>query len=104
MSTFGIEFAVVLPTAADVIDEKVENFYISLANNFALVNVDVSWNDDESTLAALVAVEAPDGFDPEEFVTGVASDAIKKALHDSGFIEASDQQEFTPSAKVLQFA
>jgi hypothetical protein len=105
VSTFGVEFTIKLNVTVDQVDEMVENFYTSLAGNFALVNIDVAWNPERSELLALLAVDAPEGFDDDmDFAIGVGSDAFKKALRESGVIDTSDDADFVPSSQVLVFA
>jgi hypothetical protein len=99
--TFGIEFTIGIPASVDEIDEKVDSFYLSLADNFALVNVDTAWNAERGSLSALLAVTSPRGLNAESYATGVASDAFRTALLVSGLVQTSETS-FTPSARVRE--
>lgn len=102
MTTFGVEFNIGVAATIDVTDERIDAFYGSLANNTGLESVDVAWNETRGTLTALVAVSVPDGFSGDEFAGGVASDAVGKALVDSGFQPGNGEP--SPSTRALAFA
>jgi len=103
MATFGVEFTIGIP-AFDDLEDRVDAFYTSLAENFTLVSVDVALDVDKGSLVPLLGVNCPDEFDAESFVVGVAADAVKKALLDSKLVEPEDDEGVRPSARVLEFA
>jgi len=103
MATFGVEFTIGIP-AVDDLEDKVDRFYGSLVGNFPLVSVDVALDVDRGRVVALLGINSPDDLDPDSFVTGVASDAVNRALRDSGLVDAEDDEGVRPSARVLAFA
>lgn len=104
MATFGVEFVIGIQPPIDDIEEKVDKFYTSLSSNFALKSIDLAWNDTKGSLSALLGVESPEGLDAEDLVSGIASDAVKKALVESGITDTAGDEEFMPSARILEFA
>jgi hypothetical protein len=103
MSTFGIEFAIGVPSTVTDLEDKVDSFYDSLSRNFGLVSVDVALNLEKGSINVLLGVNCPADFDAESLVSGVATEAISKALLDSGIDEPDEQSVWQPSARIREF-
>lgn len=104
MATFGVEFTIGLPAAIELSEENLDQIYTSLSLTMSVVSADLAWTPERGRLAALVGVTTPDGFESEEFATGIATDAFKKALADCGLTLLGEDDGLTPSSRVEEYA
>lgn len=67
-----------------ITEEEAERIYDSLHSNFALKSIDMFMDEDENTFTFMLGVECPDWVESDkiDFVRGVASDAMEKAITD----------------------
>ncbi|SEO03848.1 hypothetical protein [Cryobacterium luteum] len=104
MSTFGLEFAIAIPTDVTELEEKVDDIYLSLSKNFAIVSIDAAVNERNGSPSLLLGVSVPEGMEAQSLVIGVCSDAINKALSESGLQSPADETVWRPSARIREFA
>lgn len=99
MSMFGLEVTATI--AAPLDDSEAERIYTSLASNFAIKSIDMAIDAANGSIDFLLGVESPSFCeDHEEFVRGVAQDALHRAFN-SG--EPAGEADFSET-QIVEFA
>lgn len=79
MAVFDLEFTLHVPDVPDL-EDRVDVFYDSLLENFAIVSADLAFNLPKLEVKVLLGVKVEDSFDsPVDLARDIATDAISVA-------------------------
>lgn len=107
MSVHGIEFEIGFAKEVTEVEDRVDKLVECLAENFAMVSIDVALDTDKGRISVLLGVETSNQItsDQEQLAAELAGDAVERALVVSGFAPPSNRESsLRPSSRVSEFA